>query len=314
LTSAAQITVLTPAKTSYVKVACEIDKRLKKAGHSVSIIAFDKGSDTKATRGTSGESNDSDIRSPRIAAQQVSSSESQIVVTVGMTAMAMALDAAPSKRVVFCQVANSADLPFFNGEKPSQQIRIAGVDANISPAENIDWICRFKPRPKRLAVFHSSRTKKTLQGLIDAGRAKGIEIIGLEASPDDFVAAISRLSGIKCDGLIMIPDSRVYNVASIRRVLLWSLRQRKPVWAFSSSVVKAGALSSKHPTDQGAAHEVAELVDEFMSDNSIAVRQLRYPLGDNSAFNERTAEQIGVTADEEILSKITNLYGGLGAK
>jgi len=48
------------------------------------------------------------------------------------------------------------------------------------------------------------------------------------------------------DSVLMVPDVQVFNAASVKRLLLWGVRQKTPVWGFSENVIKAGALAGQY--------------------------------------------------------------------
>lgn len=302
------VAVLSSGSKTYLEVAAEIEKQLANAGHAVTQIQFKKEGD-KSKSAKSNSPNASRILSSKEAADKLASSDPKIVVSVGLTATAAALPAGPSKKIVFCMVANAADLPFFASAISSDASHILGVDANISPEENIEWIGKFEPKRKRLGILCSDRSKKTAQRLVEAARKDGVKAFTINARSDDFGKAIEQLSSKRCDGLVMIPDSRVYTVPSIRRVLLWSLRQNKPVWTFSAGIVKAGALSGKYSDAKHTAKVVVQLVSELESGGRPAPG-LQHAPGINAAINERTAGKLEITLDRESLSKVTDRYGG----
>ncbi|MFQ5590056.1 MAG: ABC transporter substrate-binding protein [Phycisphaerae bacterium] len=232
-----------------------------------------------------------------------------IVATGGTKATMLVLDALPTTPVVFFLVPNALDAPFMMEESPLSG-RVAGVTTDIDPDAQLAWLARFSPRARRIGVLTSWRSQRTASALAEAGPSHAMEVTPIEAHKDSFISAIDAINARRCDAVMMIPDAQVYNSATVQRLLLWGLRQKKPVSAFSARVTKAGALTGQYCNDEAIGRQVARLIRRVMRGADIASIGLEYPDQIDHAVNERTADLIGVPLDEELLQACNVRFGG----
>lgn len=304
--------VLTPHE-SYAAVAGVVEKQLTEAGYACVRIDLPKDAGEAASDGPAKEPTTTADEPPKAASAELEravekliAAKPRAVVSVGLMATTAAMRAIPDKPVVFAMVANALDTPVMAGDRPGGGP--TGVAAEISPADQVDWI-KETAGARNVAVFHSSASRKTAEAIAKAGSQKGVTIIPIETRKDDFAKAIEQLARNKADGALMIPDARVYNVANVRALLLWGIRQKKPVWGFSASVVKAGALAGRYSNGEEVGRRAAELIKKVMAAAPPEEFGLQYPAAAESAVNVRTAELIGVSLKPEILKKATVRFG-----
>jgi ABC-type uncharacterized transport system substrate-binding protein len=218
-----------------------------------------------------------------------------------------ALETIPEAPVVFFMMPNALDANFLHDDS-RHRARVAGVTSDVAPAQQVDWIRRTQPDRNRIAVLCSTRTERTAEALEIAGRARGIEISPVHARHDRFPAAIDALNEGGFDGVVMIPDSQVYNSPNVQRLLLWGLRQKRPVWAFSDKVVKAGALAGIYSDPARVGNQAAEIAGEILRGKNPKAIGLRHPRSPGRAVNLRTAEMIGAELASDVLaSNVTKL-------
>jgi putative ABC transport system substrate-binding protein len=142
------------------------------------------------------------------------------------------------------------------------------------------------------------------------GQNRAIAVVPIEASKDEFMAAIDAINAHQCDAVMMIPDARVYNSVTVQRLLLWGVRQKKPVSAFSSHVVKAGALAGQYCDNEAIGRQAARLIRRVIQGADISSIGLEYPEHVDSAVNERTADLIGIVLENKGITPHTVRYGG----
>lgn len=231
-----------------------------------------------------------------------------VILASGATLTDEVLEAIPKVPVVALMTPNALDTAAFGDDAPQRE-RLAGVTSDVAPRAQVEWLQTTVPDCKRVAVLCSANSERTAGALRIAGEAAGIEITPISTQRDRFPSAIDALNQGRFDGVLMIPDSRVYNSPNVQRLLLWGLRQKRAVWAFSDNVVKAGALAgiSSEPVrvgKQGA--DLAHAILEGKSPKSIG---LVYPHNPLRAVNLRTAEMIGVRLTVEKMPADTTKYG-----
>lgn len=219
---------------------------------------------------------------------------SQVVVVAGGAALTTeALQTLESGPVVSMMTPNAADADY-STRGSAQSARVATVTSDVDPTRQIDWIRTTKGDCKRVAVLCSSRTKRTVEAIRKAGRTRGLEIVAIDAHRDQFPEAIDALNQSGVDGVLMIPDSQVYNAPNVQRLLLWGVRQKRPVWAFSPKVVKAGALAGVYSDSAEVGAETARAVKRILDGAPPSAVGLRYVDSYGYAVNLHTAEMTDI--------------------
>jgi ABC-type uncharacterized transport system substrate-binding protein len=75
--------------------------------------------------------------------------------------------------------------------------------------------------------------------------------------------------------ILAVPDAQIYNRNNISSILLTSYRQQVPLFGFSASYVKAGALAAVYSTPAQISQQVAEIISNLSSASSLPAPQ--YP-------------------------------------
>lgn len=234
-----------------------------------------------------------------------------VIVTGGTNMTEQVLKAIPEVPVVFFMAPNALDA-FFLQESPRHDFRkrVAGVASDVAPMAQVDWFQRTQPHCKRIAVLCSPHTMRTVYALQTAARQRDIELCPIEAQLDKFPAAIDALNEGKFEGVLMIPDGHVYNAPNVQRLLLWGLRNRRAVWAFSDNIVKAGALAGIHTDAKQAGGQTAEIVLEILGGKTPESIGLRYPRDVERSVNLHTADRLGIAFRSGVLTPDVQTFGG----
>jgi ABC-type uncharacterized transport system substrate-binding protein len=233
--------------------------------------------------------------------KKIVDAKSAIILAAGSTAVSQAFETLPGVPVVFCMAPNALDAAFLSPDSPAKD-RIAGVASDIDPAEQVEWIIRTSPRAKKVGILHSSRSVKTATAIQEAGKKRGLELTLIATQHDEFPRAVETLDRQACDGVLMIPDAQVFNAANVEHLLLWGVRQKKPVWTFSENVVKAGAFAGLYCDSSEVGRQAAAIVEDVLDGKKPAVVGLRHPQVVRRAINVHTIEMIGKPIDEKTLS------------
>lgn len=315
----ATVGIVYTCHTTYHKTAVELKKVLEQRGHKCVSVEL-KGVEARKPEpkpetqsGTSAPGEDTQPTAKELLAESLKplvDARPAVIVTVGIKATSLVLEAVPQTPVVFCMVPNAIDASFMARGNP-HLTRIRGVTTEVLPAEQIGWISRLSPRVRHLGILSSDRSKRTVQAIVEAADKHGrIKVTVIQAKKDAFPAAIDALNGKKCDGVLMIADASVYNAANVKRLLLWGLRQKHPVWTFSGNLVKAGAFAGLHIDEVLIGRQIADVVQEVVKGKKPPAGRLYFPRQLDSAVNERTAEMIGVSISRRDLETVTDRFGG----
>ncbi|TWT41204.1 ABC transporter substrate binding protein [Phycisphaerae bacterium RAS1] len=273
--------VLFPEKDVYREAADEILRYLRQHGDRVESIPLPAGDGDAQQR----------------ALERCRAERPALIITGGTALTADALREIPDVNVLFFMVPNAADAPFLEASGPHRN-RVAGVSSDVAPSEQIEWVRHSAPRTRRLTLFYSERTRRTAEALDAAVRAAGVESVLVAARVDRFAEATDAAVHNGSDGVIMIPDSQIYNAASIQHLLLWGVREKRPVWAFSDKAVKAGAFAGIYADAGGVGRRCGELAVQMLAGKppaEIGVVDCHTP---QRAVNLHTAALIGISADD----------------
>lgn len=115
------------------------------------------------------------------------------------------------------------------------------------------------PEAKNLGILLGSTSSRYEDFLRDAAEKIGFNVEILEVDSD--ADLIPKLEAIfeTSDLLLAIPDPLVYNRETAQSILLTSYRHQVPVFGYSKSYVKAGALASVFSNAQHLAKQAAEI-------------------------------------------------------
>ena len=290
----APVAILYGSQRSYQEAATALRQALEAQGRKCLLVELPKTQDTATDQ--------------RIV-QQLVEAKPGLIAASGATATSLALESVPTAPVVFFMVPNALDADFLNDSSP-YRARVTGVAADVSPKDQIDWIVRLHPAGKRVGVLHSPRTKRTVEAIRVAGAERGVEVVAIEDDGTEFAKAVDTLLQKGCGSALMIPDAKIYNQTSIQHLLLWGIRQKKPVWTFSDSIVKSGAMAGLYCDTQAIGRQTAELVVKVLDGTPPSSLGVQYPRQFGRAVNDRTAEMIGLRLDESVIGRDTLRFGG----
>jgi putative ABC transport system substrate-binding protein len=153
-----------------------------------------------------------------------------------------------------------------NGEK-----NITGISMNISPEKQLSALRKIMPHVKKIGLIYCRRTAGRMAD--SAGRAaakKGIEITALKAEgPADFPGLLRSMKG-GMDVYWMLPDSGVIAPGIVEDLILFSMRNRIPVFTFSDKYLKMGALLSLQVDIYKLGKRTGETARKILSGISVA--------------------------------------------
>jgi len=100
------------------------------------------------------------------------------------------------------------------------------------------------------------------------------------------------------DLLLALPDKNIYNSKSVKNILLTSYRYRKPVIAFSSNFVNAGALAAIYSSTEQIAQSASKLVEQYFDSGRRFKKPVNYPHAFDISINSQVFNALDLTAPE----------------
>lgn len=178
-----------------------------------------------------------------------------------------------------------------------------------------------QPWPRQFALIRHTLPGRTRVGILlgpdssdsaaalrsaakTAGMAVAIEKIENEA---ELMPALKRLLS-ENEVMLAIPDSMVYNRNTVQSILLTTYRQQIPLFGFSPSYVKAGALASVYSVPEQIGQQAAEIIHRWSPERPLPPPQS--PRYFSVGTNPQVARSLGIVMDDEgTLSKILKRKG-----
>ena len=229
-----------------------------------------------------------------------------LIVAVGTAAAVFLHDNAPPQTpLVFCMVGDPA------GNKLMQGRAMAGVTIDVPVADQFNLIAQALPGGHVMGMLYRSNTPEGQQLLKSSQAAlpPGWRLSAVAVDQCDSVAdAINKLIQSQVDCIWTSVEAGVLDMDG-RLALLKSARRAKvPVFGFSPSFVKSGALIGIgiDPTAQG--DQAGAMAQKIFDHVAQAASQILPPQQFQIAVNQIVAEQIGVQLPSELVGKATYVY------
>ncbi len=288
-----RLTILSAHLATYQTAADAMRLKLEASGYTYTVINLPHSSDADGQAA---------------AIRDLLESEPTVIVATGKTATSIALRSIPDVPVVFMLVPNTADAPFLRADNPDR-VRLAGVAGDVSPVAWLDSIAEVQPDCSDIGILYRASSAHVMSNFRRVAERRGIRITGIVAQKDDFPSAVDELTRQRCASVLMLPDPAIYNSPNVQHLILWGARSKKPVWAFSASVVRAGALYGQYLDNAEVGRQAAKIVERIFDGEAPEKIGVQYPAVVAKAINVRTADLIGVDVGGNILKPETTRFG-----
>ena len=188
------------------------------------------------------------------AGQRLEAARPSVVLAIGSRAAQFVRERLPRVPLVFCAVAPAqrADLV---GEW------VTGVATEVSPGSALHSFKTVLPGLRRIAVFYGRASGREFARAARAAAAReGLELeeVALESLSELAPRARAVIRGV--DALWLPPDATVATPEAFQFLLDLSLGTRRPLFAFSEPLARAGALLTVSPDYAAAGAEAAAAV------------------------------------------------------
>ncbi len=156
-----------------------------------------------------------------------------------------------------------------------ESVRVSAPSSFLSTAVFLDQpVDRFlellrqgMPDHRRVGVLWGPASQALAPSLRAAAASRGITLeeasLSAQARPENIHQALSEVLS-RADVLLALPDSTVYNAASLQYILIAAYRLRKPVVSYALSHAQAGATMALHLPLEQAAVQAAVVVRDIL--------------------------------------------------
>lgn len=243
-----------------------------------------------------------DVRCNTTTAEAVERKEkaanSTLIVTLGTRALSAVLAREPATApIVAGLVPRKAFEAAVTASNPMTTRPVSAVFLDQPYSRQLNLIRLMLPGGSRVGVLIGPEWESQLTMLASSAREQRITLIRETVSaPRDLHAALQRLLG-EVDSILALPDSSVFNAATLPNVLLTSYRKQQPVFGFSPAYVRAGALAAVFSSPQQNARQAAEMVLQALASGSMP--QPQYPRAFWVTVNGTVARSLDLRVQEE---------------
>jgi len=153
-------------------------------------------------------------------------------------------------------------IPTFNSllEKSGRELSIFSAIVLDQPYwRQISLVKAILPEAKKVGILLGSTSSQNIEFLIEEGEKVGLSVDVENISQESELIPKLKKSLENNDLLLAIPDPMIYNRETAQPILLTSYRHQKPVFGYSQSYVKAGALAAVYSSTKDLAKQAAEI-------------------------------------------------------
>lgn len=230
----------------------------------------------------------------------------QLVIAIGLKATLVARAELPDTPLLFCMVVHPEEygLPATN---------MVGILNKVAPAAQLQQIATLIPRAHSIGLLYDER--KTGAFVAEAqrkARLLGMTLIAVPVTHQDAIVGALRTLLPKIDLLWVVQDSTIATEDSLESLLESSLREKVPIFTFSTTLVRRGALGALVILPSDVGRQVARVAEAMLAHRGPSAPVMLEPEAPQLALNLNTAEFIGLATDQTTIRTATILIGGPG--
>ena len=183
---------------------------------------------------------------------------SELVIALGVKA----LEAASKLKHTTPVLGVFTPMPVFNSllEKSKRDLDIFSAVVLDQPYwRQMSLIKTILPEAKKMGILLGKTSSRYGDILVEEGEEVGLNVDVENVSQEsDLIPKLKQVLEAN-DVLLAIPDPLIYNRETAEPILLTSYRHQKPVFGYSQSYVRAGALAAVYSNTKQLARQTAEI-------------------------------------------------------
>lgn len=186
---------------------------------------------------------------------------------------------------------------------------ITGVYLNYPLATQFEWLKKFFPEQKKIAIFFNP--EENLGTVREAGliaEQQGLELIPIPVeTPKELPYALDQLKS-NVEILLAIPDEIAMSSKTAKEVLLASFRNRVPLVGLSDNWVKSGAFYSLSWDYDDLGRQCAIQSDTLIKGVPIQSVPIEYPRKTAYSINAKIAEHMNIEISQALLKNAKLIF------
>lgn len=233
-------------------------------------------------------------------ATKIKENNTDLLFTVGSEAFDALREQVASIPVVFSMIYESMEGHETEG--------VYGAYLMVPYVNQFQLLRDFVPEVERVAIIYQKKKEaEYFPALEEAANTSGLQLIKIPIDALGGLSVALEKAGDNADALFMVLDKQLYNMASTKKVLLFSARRKFPIISFSPQYVKAGALISfsSYFYENGvtAASVAADVLKKGAVDEPFVPTQTVWV-----AWNSRVAKVFGVSLSRSAKKRINEIF------
>lgn len=180
--------------------------------------------------------------------------------------------------------------------------RLGAVVLDQPPARHMRLVRSILPAESRLGVLIGPDSRFLETEVVRAASNEGLVVeFGEVTDPKALIGTLQALLE-SAGALLPLPDGVVSSPSAARAILLTSYRYKRPIFAFSSAYVTAGALAAVFSTPEHIGNDVADLfADSAARAGGVGalVSEVRFPERFDVAVNRTVARALAIAVPED---------------
>jgi ABC-type uncharacterized transport system substrate-binding protein len=155
------------------------------------------------------------------------------------------------------------------------------------------------PDHKKIALFYSRYSEQKAKEIISRSYSHELKVNITPYNKSN--SLLENLSPIlsKTDLLLAIPDPEVYNRQTARSIILMTYRKEVPIFGYSESFTRAGALLSLHSSPEEFARHNADVAMKILNGRKVQYGVI-YPKYFSVSVNQTVARSLDIKLDSSI--------------
>lgn len=241
---------------------------------------------------------------PKADAYTPGAPAADLIVTAGSEALRQALQRAPPGTPILATLLPRQTFERLLNEAPRARRQLTALVLDQPPGRLSAFIRHLLPGQTRIGILSSPETRLLLPALRQSSGNLQFDSEDVD-SDGALLPALNNLLP-RVGALLALPDAGIYRRDNIKSILITTYRQQRPVIAYSSAFVTAGALAALYSTPAQIGRQAAELIEQA---GTLPV--IVYPAQFAIAINANVAQALGLNvADEASLRQRLLTEGG----
>lgn len=187
---------------------------------------------------------------------------------------------------------------------------ITGVGALVAPELQLELVRELLPGDRRIGlIYNPSRASQLYARYAVEARALGLIPVPVAARSAHEVPQVLSAARDHVDVLIALPEPSIWNAASLKTSVMFSLRERKPLIGFSKLFTRGGAIASLAAEDYRAmGAQAARLALRLLQGEDVSSIRVE-PAGTISlSLNLVVAGRLGIRVSTDLIERAEDVY------